>query len=170
MRMARPGPGNGWRHTSFSGRPSSRPTWRTSSLNSERSGSTSANSRRSGNPTPVWWDLMDGGTVPTARLDHVGVERALHEVLDVLDLRRLLLEHADELGADDLALRLRIGLALQTLEQTVLRIDCDERHLVVVAERGDHLVALVLAHQPVVDEHAGDLVADRLVHEQRCHR
>ena len=31
---------------------------------------------------------------------------------------------------------------------------------------GDHLVALVLAHQPVVDEHARQPVADRAVHEQ----
>jgi len=41
MRMARPGPGNGWRPTKASGRPSSRPKARTSSLNSSRSGSTS---------------------------------------------------------------------------------------------------------------------------------
>ena len=47
---------------------------------------------------------------------------------------------------------------------------CDERHLVVVAERGDDLLALVLAHHPVVDVHARELVADRLVHEQRRHR
>jgi len=31
----------------------------------------------------------------------------------------------------------------------------------VVAERCDHLVALVLAHQSVIDEHARELVADR---------
>jgi hypothetical protein len=37
----------------------------------------------------------------------------------------------------------------------------------VVAEGGDHLLALVLAHQPVVHEHAGQLVADRAVDEQR---
>jgi hypothetical protein len=41
MRMARPGPGNGWRPTKASGRPSSTPRARTSSLNSSRRGSTS---------------------------------------------------------------------------------------------------------------------------------
>ena len=40
IRIARPGPGNGWRQTIRSGRPSSAATARTSSLNSIRSGST----------------------------------------------------------------------------------------------------------------------------------
>ena len=39
-----------------------------------------------------------------------------------------------------------------------------------VAEGGDDLLALVLAHQAVVDEHAGELIADRAVHEQRRDR
>src|SRR5919197_1223219 len=107
-RMARPGPGNGWRHTSRSGRPSSAPTARTSSLNSMRSGSTSSNSRSPGRAPPLWGGLDRGRARAAARLDHVGVERALHEELGVAELRRLLLEDANELGADDLALLLRV--------------------------------------------------------------
>ena len=53
------------------------------------------------------------------------------------------------------------------LEEALLGVDGDERDLEVVAEGGDDLLALVLAHQAVVDEHAGELVADRAVHEQR---
>ena len=34
------------------------PTWRTSSLNSVRSGSTSSNSRSSGRPPTLWCDLI----------------------------------------------------------------------------------------------------------------
>ena len=41
-----------------------------------------------------------------------------------------------------------------------------ERHVEVAAERRDDLLRLVLAQQPVVDEDAGQLVADGLVHEQ----
>ena len=52
-------------------------------------------------------------------------------------------------------------------EEALLGVDGDERDLEVVAERGDDLLALVLAHQAVVDEDAGQLVADRAVHEQR---
>ena len=58
IRIPRPGPGNGCRFTISSGKPSSRPTARTSSLNSNRNGSTSWNSRSSGNPPTLWWLLM----------------------------------------------------------------------------------------------------------------
>ena len=68
-----------------------------------------------------------------------------------------------------IALRLVSGSrhALQPREEALLGVDGDERHLEVVAEGGDDLLALVLAHQPVVDEDARQLVADRAVHEQR---
>ena len=106
-----------------------------------------------------------------ARLDHVRVERALHEVPRVPELLRLLLEHADELLADDLALPLRArSTPASRLEEALLGVDRDQRHLEVVAERGHHLVALVLAHQAVVHEHARELVAHRPVHEQRGDR
>ena len=37
------------------------------------------------------------------------------------------------------------------------------------AEGALHLLALVQAQQPGVHEHAGELVADRAVHERRGH-
>ena len=83
---------------------------------------------------------------------------------------RLLLEDADELGADRLALGLRLAQPRQAREEPILGVDRHQRDLEVVAERGDDLLALVLAHQAVVDEHARQLVADRAVHEQRRHR
>ena len=82
-------------------------------------------------------------------------------------LGRLLLEDADELGADRLALRLRVGDAGELGQEAILGVDGDERDLEVVAERGDDLLALVLAHEAVVDEDARELVADRAVDEQR---
>ena len=83
---------------------------------------------------------------------------------------RLLLEDADELLADDLALLLRLGHAREPREEPLLRLDVDERDVEVAAERLDDLLGLVLAQQAVVDEDAGELVADRLVHEQRRDR
>ena len=102
-----------------------------------------------------------------AGLDHVRVQGALDEPLHVAELPRLLLEDADELAADDLALLLRVLDAGEQLEETVLCLHVDERHVEVLAERLHHLFSLVLAQQAVVDEHARELVADRLVHEQR---
>jgi hypothetical protein len=46
----------------------------------------------------------------------------------------------------------------------------DERDVEVALERLDHLRRLVLAQEPVVDEHTRQLVADRLVDEQRRDR
>ena len=77
-----------------------------------------------------------------AGLDHVRVERALHEearassprVARAGELGGLLLEHADELGADRLALGLGLGDAAQLLEEARLGVDGDERHLEGVAE------------------------------------
>ena len=107
--------------------------------------------------------------VGAAGLDHVRVERALDQEADVLELRRLLLEDADELGADDLALRLRVVVAGQLGEEALFGVDVDERDAE-LAEGLDHLLGLVHPHQAVVDEDAGQLVPDRLVDEHRRDR
>jgi hypothetical protein len=54
------------------------------------------------------------------------------------------------------------------VEEALLRLHVHERHVEVAAEGLDDLLGLaLLAQQPVVDEDAGELVADRLVDEQR---
>ncbi len=69
-----------------------------------------------------------------AGLDHVGVERPLHEeagafaAASARRASRLLLEDADELGADRLALGLGVGDAREPLEEALLGVDGDERH------------------------------------------
>src|SRR5581483_1328159 len=102
-----------------------------------------------------------------ARFDHVRVERPLHEPADVAEPARLLLEDADELTADDLALLLRLLDAGEQLEEPLLRLNVDEGDVEVAPEGLDDLLGLVLPEQPVVDEDARELVADGLVHEQR---
>ncbi len=56
---------------------------------------------------------------------------------------------------------------LEPREEPVLCLHVDERHLEVAAERLHDLLGLVGAHEAVVDEDAGELVTDCLVHEQR---
>jgi hypothetical protein len=46
----------------------------------------------------------------------------------------------------------------------------DQRNIVMVAEHGDDLFALVEAHQAVVDIDAGELIADGFVDQHGCHR
>ena len=49
-------------------------------------------------------------------------------------------------------------------------VDVDHLHAEVARERVHHLLGLVQAQQAVVDEHAGELVADRLVDQRRGDR
>ena len=83
----------------------------------------------------------------TARLNDIGVERPLHEEVDGAprlprlrhDIARGVLEDADELAADDLALLLGVGHARERVQEALLGIDNDEPHA-----RGRDEVALDL--------------------------
>jgi len=109
-----------------------------------------------------------GDAVGPPGLDHVGVQGPLHEPRRVADGTRLILEDANELLPDDLALGLRVGDAREPGKEALLRLHMHERDVEDAVERLDHLLGLTLAEQAVVDEHARQLVADRLVDEQRC--
>ena len=55
-------------------------------------------------------------------------------------------------------------------EEQRLGVHVDQRDVVAVAEQRDDLLGLACAHQAVVDEHAGQLLADRLVDQHRGDR
>ena len=119
-----------------------------------------------------------------ARLDHVRVERALDEEAHVAQVVRPESARADSgLAADDSfpasssktrmnsspddrALLLGLRHAGEAGEEPLAGVDVDERHVEVVAERLDDLLGLVLPQEAVVDEHARELVAHRLVDEK----
>ncbi len=116
------------------------------------------------------------GARSPAGFDDVGVEGALDEEGDLFAFTFLSLEHevggsglegADELAADDLALLLRVGDSGELGQELFARIDGDEAD----ADRVDvvlfDLDAFVLTQQTVIDEDAGELVADGLV-DERC--
>ena len=87
-----------------------------------------------------------------------------------LIVRRGALEDPDELPADDLALGLRVGDAGQRVQEAVGGVDGDQ-----LDPGGGDVVPLDLLplprpQQAVVDEHAGQLVADGPVHQRGGHR
>ncbi len=122
-------------------------------------------------------------TLDTAGLDHVRVERSLHEprnlvtlgiVRDVSrrflraqDFRGFIVEDRDELAADDLALRLGVGNAAQLREKALRCIHRDHVELELVAHVLLHLRELVLAQHAVVHENAREPVADGPLHQYR---
>ena len=116
---------------------------------------------------------LDDGCVILAGLDDVRIDGALCEVVHLADLRADLLAHllegADELRADRLALVLGVGQTLERGKELVLFVHADEVEIP-LGERLLDLVAFVLAHQTVVYEHAGQLIADCLREQSGCNR
>ena len=86
------------------------------------------------------------------------------------DAARLGLERVDEKAPDGLALRLRVVEPSERGQKFLRRVDMDKGYVVVAAEKADHLLRLALAQKAVVDEDAGQLVADRLVDQDRRDR
>ena len=110
-----------------------------------------------------------------ARLDHVRIDGALRQPLGALragagELGGLLLEHRDELAADDLALGLGVAHAGQLAEEQLAGIDADHLGVQLADEHVHHHVAFVQPQQAVVDEDAGQLVADGAMDQRRGHR
>jgi hypothetical protein len=58
----------------------------------------------------------------------------------------------------------------QVVEELVFSVGADHLDAHVLGEHGHHLLAFVQAQQAVVDEHAGQLVADGLVQQRGNHR
>ena len=110
--------------------------------------------------------------------DHVGIKRALGEklvaavfvgaVLFVFGEQFLgrVLKHFDELVADDFSFRLRIGHAAQFGKKAFRRVHIFETDVKIFAEDALHHFFLAVAQQSVVDEDAGELVADGLVQKR----
>ena len=97
----------------------------------------------------------------------VRIERSLRQEIGTADLLRLLFEDIDEQTANRLPLRLRIGDAFKLTEEARGGIDMNQRDVEGAAEELDDIRRLVGAHQAVIDEDAGQLIADRLV-DQHC--
>jgi hypothetical protein len=73
----------------------------------------------------------------------------------------------DEGVADDLALGLGLVNTLELAEKEIFGVGADNFDAHVLGEGRHNLIALVETQQAVVDEHADELIADRLVQQRR---
>ena len=103
-------------------------------------------------------------------LDHVGIERALHQEIRAAELRGFRVEHLDEQAADDLALLLRVRDARELGQEALAGVHRNQPQVQVRAERALDFGALAFAQQAVIDEDAGEPIADRALHERRRDR
>ena len=100
----------------------------------------------------------------------VRVDGALGQEADAVQLAGLLLEHADEFRADDLALLLGIGHAGELVEEAVDGVDIHEVGVQLVAEDAHDLLGLALAEESVVHMDGNQLLAHGLDEERRDDR
>ena len=81
----------------------------------------------------------------------------------ICNLLGLGVEHIDEQTPDGLALLFGIADAFELAEELLRGIHVNQRDVVVMAEQVDDGLGLVEPQQAVIDEHACQLVADRLM-------
>ena len=97
--------------------------------------------------------------------DHVRVDGALGEVVHIGQRGGFFVEHVDEQAADDLALGFRVVHAVQGLHEAFFGVHSNDLDAEVLGEHAHHLITFVQTQQAVVDEHAGELIADGLVQQ-----
>ncbi len=102
--------------------------------------------------------------------NHIGIQRALSEIFHLAELLSLLFENLDKAVADALPFFFRISDALQPLKEIGFRINVNHLQVSALAEETEHALALVGAHQAVVDMNAGELAADGPVDHRGDHR
>src|SRR5581483_7459183 len=102
--------------------------------------------------------------------DDVGVEGPLGQEVDAAERTRLLLDYVDEDPPDDAPLLLRIDHTGQPLEEAAGRVHVLDAHVEAAVHHVEDALRLLAAQKAVVDEDAGQLVADGAVDEGRRHR
>src|SRR5450432_3479775 len=103
-------------------------------------------------------DVRRAGT--TARLDDIGIQRALHEEVNRRrgrDLARGRLECTNELATDDLPLRLGVTYRGERRQERRCSVDHMQLNTCRRNEVSLDLFGLTFAQQPVIDEHARQL-------------
>ena len=89
MRIARPGPGNGWRATISSGRPNSRPDCAHLVFEQQPQRLDKGELQIVGQTADIVVALDVRCAGPAAGLHHVGIQRALHQELSVVVPQRI---------------------------------------------------------------------------------
>ena len=98
--------------------------------------------------------------------DHIGVKGALGEVIKGPKPLALLFKHPDEFGANQLALLLGIGDPIKLVDEALPGIDVFDIDVKTLVEKLHQKLGLPFAHEALVNEHAGELIANGLVQQE----
>ena len=106
----------------------------------------------------------------TRRFDHVRIESALRQKLDIAQFPRLGVEHVDKDSTDPFALFFGVGNPFEHRQKQLAGVAMNKRDVKVAPEKVDYLVRLAQTQQAGIDKDAGQLVVDRLVQQHRRDR
>ena len=113
---------------------------------------------------------LDGRSGRGAGFYDVRIEGALYEEFHIFELVRFFLESMDEFCTDGLTFLFRFGDAFQKRHEVLGCIDVYQLHVEFVRKGIDDLFCFAEAQEAVVDENAGQLIANGFVYEDRCDR
>ena len=111
-----------------------------------------------------------GIDVGIGRFDHVGIEGSLGQIVEGSEALGLFLEHPNKLVTDAAAFFLGIGDAIELFQEALAGIDVFHVNMELLGKQLHQSFRFVLAHEPLIDEHTGDPIADRLVKQERQRR
>ena len=113
---------------------------------------------------------LDGRSGRGAGFYNVRIEGARYEEFHIFELVRFFLEGMDEFCTDGLTFLFRFGDAFQKGHEVLGCIDVYQLHVEFVRKGIDDLFCFAETQEAVVDENAGQLIADGFVYEDSCDR
>ena len=108
--------------------------------------------------------------IALAAFNAVRIDRTLRKEAVGAGLADLIPEDVIELLADDMALLLRIINALEFIKEMRLTVDADKVHIKQLREGLLNEIALILAHESLIDKDTCELLADCTAQKCGCNR
>ncbi len=103
----------------------------------------------------------------SGRLDHIRINGALSQPFRVSQFLRFIIEYFHKHATDGFTFQLRIINAFQCRQEALFRIHLDDVQTEMIAEHFHHLMAFVQTQQTVINEYAGQSLADSSVDQHR---
>ena len=172
IRMPRPGPGNGWRHTIVGGQAELLADHPHLVLEQRAQRLDQLELQVVGQAADVVVGLDVGGARSPAGLHDVGVERALHEVRRLAGApaspkTRASAASKVRMNSRPMILRFSSGSTIpSSAPRNCSAASTTSRRVEDGLEVAAYLLGLARAHHPVVDVDAGEPVADRALHDR----
>lgn len=110
------------------------------------------------------------GAFEAHTFDDIGIQRALYEIFDTLEFFGFDFKILDEQTANDFPLPLRISYALQPCEELARTIEDPHVQMELRGECPFDLITLAGPQHSVIDEDAGQLIANGLMRQSRRNR